>query len=82
MAKTWTYVYNENKIEVKNGWTTELLVNGQQQDGFKGIAITNEFNLKGRLDSGEEISAALRGKEMTIECQLYIDGELQKPATV
>jgi len=76
MAETWIYQYNGNTIEVKNGWTTELLVNGQQQDRFKGIAIASELNLRGKLESGEEIWASFGGK-IAVQCSLYINGELQ-----
>jgi len=79
MAQTWTYQYNGNIIEVKNGWTTELLVNGQQQDKFTGIAITSELNLKGKLESGEEVKASLGGNKMVTQCSLYINDELQIP---
>ena len=78
MAK-WKYQYNGNTIEVKNGFTTELIVNGQQQDKFKGIAITSDFlNLRGKLESGEEITASLGGKQIRTQC-FYILMVICKP---
>ncbi|MCL2674688.1 MAG: hypothetical protein FWE92_05080 [Defluviitaleaceae bacterium] len=77
MAKTWTYEYEGNIIEVKNGWTTELIVNGKQQDKFTGIAITDALNLRGKLPNGEEIKVTLGGGKIITQCALHISDVLQ-----
>ena len=77
MAKTWTYEYDGNTIEVKNGWTTELIINGTQQDKFKGLAITDELNLHGKLPNGEEVKATLGGGKLITQCALHISDVLQ-----
>jgi len=77
MAKTWTYQYNGSTIEVKNSMTlAELYVNGELQDNQKGLDFSGR--LTGKLKSGEEIKASLGGN-LSIECSLFINNELQTP---
>lgn len=79
MAKTWTYKYGSNTIEVKNGVAgEELYVNGQLQDKKTGIKFSSD--LKGKLDSGEEIKASLGGA-ITVKCNLFVNNELQAPVS-
>jgi len=79
MAKTWTYQYSGNTIEVKNTLTmAELFVNGKLQDKHTGLDFSGK--LTGKLNSGEEIKAALGGI-LSVGCDLFIDSELQTPIT-
>ena len=75
MAKTWTYKYNGNTIEVKNSVCRgeELVVNGSLQD--KTYAIFSA-RLWGRLQSGEEIKVTLGGT-WSVKCYLFVDNILQ-----
>jgi len=77
MAKTWTYKYGDNTIEVVNRASgEELRVNGELQD--KQTGISDRSKLWGKLPTGEEIKASLGGV-LTIECSLFIDNKLQTP---
>jgi len=77
MAKTWTYKYGGNTIEVKNSVFSgeELRVNGRLQN--KQVNLLSA-QLTGKLDSGEEIKANIGGT-WTIKCRLFIDHVLQEP---
>ena len=77
MAKAWTYRYNGNTIEVRNSIAgEELFVNGKLQDKKTGLKLSSD--LKGKLDSGEEIKASLGGA-VKMQCSLFVNNELQTP---
>ena len=78
MKKSWTHKYNESTIVVNNSWFggCELWVDGQLQD--KKTGVTDESDLRGKLESGEEIKASLGGA-ITIKCSLFINNRLQNP---
>ena len=62
IVQVWRYRYGKNEIEVRNGIShgSDLYVNGQvqlQENPRGGIASSVE--LKGKLESGEDVRAML-----------------------
>lgn len=75
MAKIWNYLYNADRICVKNSLdSAELYINDQLQDRKTGISLQTE--LSGKLPSGESVKANLGGV-LVMECTLFVDNVLQ-----
>jgi len=75
----WIYNHGGNRIEVSAGLTEKLYINDELADEKKGIALKAE--LKGKLKSGEEVKAVIKGG-MTAKCELFVgDEQLQPIAT-
>ena len=72
----WVYNHNENRIEVSAGLTEKLYINDELADEKKGVALKVE--LRGKLKSGEEVKAVIKGG-MTAKCELFIGNELLQP---
>ena len=78
----WTYQYGENTITVKAAKSEELYINGTLVDSKKGISFKS-VELKGRLDSGEKITAVLSGEKIKkaistdkyMRCELLVNGK-------
>lgn len=77
--RKWTYKYGDNIIEVKNEKVIGLYANGKLLDSIKGVHFS--ANLKGKLDTGEEVQASLGGF-FTIECKLAVNYVYLAPVEV
>lgn len=80
MAKQWTYKYGENTIVVKNEKVVGLYVNDKLIDSVKGTVF--RANLKGKLDTGEDIQATVGGDFFTVDCKLAINSFYMAPIEV
>lgn len=79
MGSIWTYKYGNNTIIVKNVKETELYVNDQLQDRKGGLSLRAE--LKGKLESGEDIRVSLGGT-FNVDCTLFVNNVLQTPVEI
>lgn len=79
MREVWQFKHNEDLIEVKNNYATEMYINGKLQDQKKGIYFST--TLKGKLDGGEEVKASLGGF-FRIRCTLQIGEKILYPVSV
>jgi len=74
----WVYNHGGNRIAVSMGLLTEkLYINDELIDECKQIKL-NKAELKGKLKSGEEVRAMIKGGVTTI-CELYVGNELLRP---
>jgi hypothetical protein len=73
---SWTYKHGQDTIVIKNASGSEsLIVNGEIQDKKTGTS-TSQAELNGKLPTGEEITATLKGGFFTMECTLFVDNKL------
>ena len=82
----WAYQYGGHAILVKASNTEELYIDGNLVDQKKGIS--NKIELKGLLDTGEEVMAVITAKSIKqqlssdnpLNCELFIDGKVLQTA--
>jgi len=76
----WVYSYDGNRIEVSASLTEKLYINDELVDENKKIKL-NKAELSGKLKSGEEVKAVIKGG-VTAKCELSVGSELLQPIAV
>ena len=66
----WVFQYGDNRIDVVTGLTEKLYINDKLVDKSKGVHL-NQVSLKGKLATGEDVTATIIGAPQ-LTCKLLI----------